>query len=73
MMFEVEPHLAAAPATRVPDGNTIPVPNLRQPDLLKKLESRPEGPGDNIEVSSFYRDAKIVWSIQMEPSIALKK
>ena len=40
MMFEAGPHLAAGPATMVPDGNTIPVPDLRQPDLLKKLESR---------------------------------
>ncbi|HIF03703.1 MAG TPA: hypothetical protein EYQ84_10645 [Nitrospinaceae bacterium] len=41
--------------------------------VLKKIESRQDDPREGIEVSSFYRDAKIVWSIQMEPSIALKK
>lgn len=41
--------------------------------VLKKLESRREDPENNIEISSFYRDAKVIWSIQMEPSIAVKQ
>ena len=41
--------------------------------VLKKMESRNQGSQKNIDTSSTYGETKILWSILLEPSIALTR